>query len=139
MSMSKSCFLLDPDMQLYLTADHGMNQKTTIVNFQHIAENAGFELFCLPPLKDRYIENHIYQEGGMLYVFLKHRTDAERFARFAGEHPLVGEVLTAAEAHGSLYEQEIPLFALNPEREASFYHYSKDIAAGLMDRCATHA
>lgn len=171
-------FLLDPDMQLYLTADHGMNQKTTIVNFQHIAENAGFELFCLPPLKDRYIENHIYQEGGMLYVFLKHRTDAERFARFAGEHPLAGEVLTAAEAaeryhlpqdkigdyvllsargqafgevegeflhtdesrtHGSLYEREIPLFALNPEREASFYHYSKDIAAGLMNRCATHA
>lgn len=61
----------DPGRQIYITADHGMNQKTVIVNFQTAAERAGFRLFCLPPLKDRYVENHIYQEGGMLYVFLK--------------------------------------------------------------------
>ena len=37
-----------------------MNQKHTIAIFRR-SQNAGFDVFCLPPLKDRYIENHIYQ------------------------------------------------------------------------------
>ena len=75
-----------------------MNQKHTIVNFPQIAKNAGFDVFCLPPLKDRYIENHIYQEGGMLYVFLKNPVQATDFRRFAEEHPLVERVLDSKQA-----------------------------------------
>ena len=88
----------DPGRQIYITADHGMNQKTVIVNFQTAAERAGFRLFCLPPLKDRYVENHIYQEGGMLYVFLKDPGRGADFAAFARRHPQVEKVLTAREA-----------------------------------------
>lgn len=91
-------FSLDPTRQIYITADHGMNQKTTIVNFPLIASHAGFNVFCLPPLKDRYIENHIYQEGGMLYVFLKDKTQASAFYDFAKNHPLVEQILTKEEA-----------------------------------------
>ncbi len=31
--------------------------------------------------------------------------------------------------HGSLYEHEVPLIAINPINEADSYTYSKDIAA----------
>jgi len=163
---------LDPERQIYITADHGMNQKTTIINFQRIAEHAGFSVYCLPPLKDRYIENHIYQEGGMLYVFLKEPSQSSAFYRFAQQQQFIEHILSAEEAaaryhlppdqigdyillagkdiafgeieqeilhtqssrtHGSLYEQEIPLAALNPERAENDYHASKDIVAFLFE------
>ena len=54
----------DPDRRIYITADHGMNQKHRLVDIQRIADHRGIPLFALAPLKDRYIENHIYQEGG---------------------------------------------------------------------------
>ncbi len=162
---------LDPDRQIYITADHGMNQKTTLVNFQKIADQAGFDVYCLPPLKDRYIENHLYQEGGMLYVFVRDPAQRQAFCAFARQSQFVEQVLTKKEAarefhlpedqigdfvllsspdaafgeteeqvlhtqasrtHGSLSEREVPLIALNPEREAGAYHYSKDIAAYLL-------
>lgn len=164
---------LDPDRQIYITADHGMNQKTVLVNFQKIADRAGFDLYCLPPLKDRYIENHIYQEGGMLYVFVRDPAQRQAFYDFARQNQFVERVLTREEAagefhlpagqigdyillapqntafgeqpeeilhtqasrtHGSLYEREIPLIALNPEREAEAYQNSKDIAAYLFQQ-----
>lgn len=162
---------LEPQRQIYITADHGMNRKTRIVNFQMIADAAGFDVYCLPPLKDRYIENHIYQEGGMLYVFLRKPEQAEAFYHFAKGQPYIEQVLEKEEAaeiyhlpveqigdyvlltekdsafgeherdvlyteasrtHGSLYEREVPLIAINPEKKESDYTYSKDIAAYLF-------
>lgn len=164
---------LDPERQIYITADHGMNQKTVIVNFQKIAKRAGFDVYCLPPLKDRYIENHVYQEGGMLYVFVRRPDQRQAFYAFAQGNQFVEEILTKEEAaqrfhlpagqigdyvllapwetafgepeeeilhtqasrtHGSLYEREAPLIALNPQREADAYQYSKDIALCLLGR-----
>lgn len=162
---------LEPQRQIYITADHGMNQKTRIVNFQIVCDNADFNVYCLPPLKDRYVENHIYQEGGMIYVYLKDPSQAERFYHFAKEQPYIEQVLTKEDAakryhlpiaqigdyvlltekdsafgeceqavlfteesrtHGSVYEREIPLIALNPQRPKEDYEYSKDIAAYLF-------
>ncbi len=75
-----------------------MNQKTQIINFQTVASKAGFDVYCLPSLKDRYIENHIYQEGGMLYVFLRDKTQSEAFFSFAKKQPYLEQILTAADA-----------------------------------------
>lgn len=97
---------ISPERQIYVTADHGMNAKTTLVNFQAIANRAGFDVYCLPPLKDRYIENHIYQEGGMLYVYVKEKTQAEAFFQFAQSHPLVEQVLTK---EGAAHAYHLPL------------------------------
>lgn len=161
----------EPHRQIYITADHGMNQKTRIVNFQMISDNAGFDIYCLPPLKDRYIENHIYQEGGMLYIYLNKPEQAEEFYRFAGRQPYIEAILTkdaaaelyrlpaaqigdyvllteessafgeceqeilytdASRTHGSLYEREVPLIAINPEKDEKDYLFSGDIAAYLF-------
>lgn len=89
---------LEPQRRIYITADHGMNQKERLINFQHMADNAGLDLFCLPPLKDRYIENHIYQEGGILYIFLKDRSQQEAFLRLARATPEIEKIMTSAEA-----------------------------------------
>ena len=35
--------------------------------------------------------------------------------------------------HGSRYEREIPLIAMNPERQEENYKYSKDIVAYMME------
>ncbi|MBQ9319804.1 MAG: alkaline phosphatase family protein [Acidaminococcaceae bacterium] len=64
-------YAADPERQIYITADHGMNQKHHLLDFQRLADAAGLHIFCLAPLKDRYKENHVYQEGGILYLFLK--------------------------------------------------------------------
>lgn len=164
---------LDPDRQIYITADHGMNQKTAIANMQKLADRAGFDVYCLPPLKDRYVENHVYQEGGMLYIFVRDPAQRQDFYAFARQNRFVERVLTKEEAarefhlpeeqigdyvllaaqgaafgeqeeeilytqasrtHGSLYEREVPLIALNPQREAQAYRYSKDIAAYLFQQ-----
>ena len=164
---------LEPQREIYITADHGMNKKTRIVNFQKVSDNAGFHVYCLPPLKDRYIENHIYQEGGMLYVYLEDSTQAESFYHFAYKQPYIEQILTKEEAamryhlpltqigdfvlltekdsafgeceqeilytqdsrtHGSLFEREVPLIALNPEKQEKDYLYSKDIVAYLFNQ-----
>ena len=163
----------DPERRIYITADHGMNQKHRLINFQAMADRRGLRLYCLPPLKDRYIENHIYQEGGILYVFLENESQREGFLALAQSTPEVERVLACSQAaeefhlpadrigdyvmlaaadcafgevegerlvtdavrtHGSLYEQEIPLWAIYPEESEEKYEYSKDIVAIAMRR-----
>ena len=162
---------IDPDRRIYITADHGMNQKTDLINFQAISDNKGLHLYCLPPLKDRYVENHIYQEGGILYIFVENDQEIPAFLEIAEETPEIEKIMTSTEAakefnlpeseigdyvllaaegcafgevsgerlktdqvrtHGSLYEREIPLLAINPLAPKNNYEYSKDIAAITM-------
>lgn len=113
---------LDPRRQIYVTADHGMNQKTTIVNFPLICKHAGFDVYCLPALKDRYLENHVYQEGGTLYVFLRDKAQAGDFYAFAQAHPQVEQILTreeAAEAY-HLPAAQIGDFVLFSPKDSAF-------------------
>ncbi len=162
---------LDPARQIFVTADHGMNQKTKLYNIQRILDSAGFHTVCIPPLKDRYIENHIYQEGGALYLYLKDAGEKDAvlsyllktegiadvmqnskaatqfflpeegigdFVLFAGDGCAFGEVEScfletdSVRTHGSLYEREVPLIALNPPLPAERYHYSKDIIPSIL-------
>ena len=160
-----------PDRALYVTADHGMAQKTTVVDMNRILGNLGYHTVCIPPIKDRYIENHLYQEGGMLYLFLNDFSETDRLLRELAGQPSVEKVLSAREAadlydlpigaigdyvlfsapeyafgeldqeilhtgdvrtHGSLYEREVPLFAVNPDAPAGEYRYSRDITPRIV-------
>lgn len=161
---------LDPDRAVYVTADHGMNQKTTVTDMSRFVDRLGFHAVCLPPIKDRYIENHLYQEGGMLYLYLKDPSETDRLLKEISKHPAVELVLSAEETaaryelpvegigdyvlfaapdyafgeldqetlrtddvrtHGSLYEREVPLFAVNPDAPAEAYKNSRDITANI--------
>ena len=161
---------LEPQRQIYITADHGMNQKHHLLDFGKLAAGRGIDIFALPPLKDRYIENHPHQEGGMLYIFLKDKDAREQLLELAKEAPEVAAILTAEEAarqydlpleligdyvlfaaedcafaemeterlftedsrtHGSLYEQRIPLIAINPAQPREKYAQNRDIVRNL--------
>lgn len=147
-----------------------MNRKTELLNLQNILDDAGLHVVCVPPLKDRYIENHIYQEGGILYLYLREREEEQRLLDLLASRPEVEAVLPAEEAarryrlpkneigdyvafaakecafgeveghalhtdavrtHGSLYEREVPLIALNSPTPADKYAYSRDIVRNL--------
>ncbi len=120
---------LEPQRQIYITADHGMNQKTRIVNFQIVSDHAGFDVYCLPPLKDRYIENHIYQEGGMLYVYLRKPEQADKFYHFAKAQPYIEQVLTKEEA-SEMYHlpvSQIGDYVLLTEKDSAFGECEQEI------------
>lgn len=100
---------LEPEREIYITADHGMNQKTTLINLQAISDQAGFHMVCVPPLKDRYIENHIYQEGGILYLYLREPSEKAAILDMLASQKAVEQVLPAKEAAAlyHLLENEI--------------------------------
>ena len=122
---------LDPERQIYVTADHGMNQKTTLVNLQTISDEAGCHVVCVPPLKDRYIENHIYQEGGILYLYLQDKCEEEQLLKLLASQPAVEQVLSAKEA-AALYHL--------PEDEIGDYvaFAAQDCAFGEVDPPILH-
>ena len=88
----------DPERQIYVTADHGMNQKHHLLDFQRLADEAGLHVFCLAPLKDRYKENHVYQEGGILYLFLKKPEEKDALLTLIHSRPEIEAVMTNKEA-----------------------------------------
>ena len=88
----------DPERQIYITADHGMNQKHHLLDFRQLADEAGLHIFCLAPLKDRYKENHVYQEGGILYLFLKKPEEKDALMTLIKSRSEIEAVMTNTEA-----------------------------------------
>lgn len=96
---------LDHSREIYITADHGMNKKSRIINLQNIMKKKGYEVVCHPPIKDRYIENHPYQEGGVLFLYFSEedRKKEKQIVRFLEEAPYVELICTKEEAAKSFY------------------------------------
>lgn len=91
---------LDHTRSIYITADHGMNKKTHLINLQAIMDRKDYKVVCHPPIKDRYIENHIYQEGGVLFLYFKNKQDekTEEILSFLADSPYIETVCTKEEA-----------------------------------------
>ncbi len=113
---------LESDRQIFILADHGMNQKHKLLDFRKTAEKNGIELFALPPLKDRYIANHRFQEGGVLFLFLKNPAKAEDLIELAEKTEEVEKILTAREAaeQYSLPEDSIGDYVLFAAKDCAF-------------------
>ncbi|SMB93722.1 phosphonoacetate hydrolase [Thermanaeromonas toyohensis ToBE] len=160
---------LDPDREVYITADHGMNSKRHLVNMQKKLEAAGLDVVCVGVIKDRYKENHPYEEGGALYLYLRQSSQEETLIQYLKASPFIDsfykrqeaalqfhlppdrigdwvlfappdvafaeveeeELIIPVRTHGSLYEREVPLFALNARRPAEEYIYTRDIVCYL--------
>lgn len=162
---------LAPDREIYITADHGMNNKDHLYDLQNILDNQSYDTFCLLPLKDRYISNHLYQEGGTVYVHIKNKSEINKIKKFLESKNYVKYAMLPSEAeqkfylpkeligdlvimanenvafgeledelmhknetvrtHGSLYEREIPLIAVNTENSEEVYHENIDIFNNL--------
>ena len=67
----------DPEREIYITADHGMLDKTTALDPGLVLTDHGIPASSIPIIKDRYVAHHS-NLGGAAYVFLENRTDTAK-------------------------------------------------------------
>ncbi len=89
---------LDPAREIYITADHGMNDKSRLIDLQKKLDKESFNTYCLMPIKDRYLENHRYQEGGAVYVHVLNEDQLLNIKSFLDGSDYVDAIYTKEEA-----------------------------------------
>jgi phosphonoacetate hydrolase len=97
-----------PDMDLYLTADHGMSYKSRCYDLnKYVPEKGGTIFFAMSAERDPYIKHH-RTFGGTAYVWLNKATDYTRAV----------DILRRIEGVESVYNkyEAASLFHLHPER-----------------------
>ena len=159
---------ISSDIEVVVTADHGMNAKSRALDLTRILNEAGVPGTAIPIIKDRHVVHH-QNLGGAAYIYLKDPSaidDAtallleergiERImpsseaARIYRLHPdrighllvladidtVFGTISTAREevtvrSHGSLHEQEIPIYGLGKGPMALQPQSNPEVAAWL--------
>lgn len=97
-----------PDAAFFITADHGMNNKTHCWDLAKACRERGLELrFALSTERDRYIKHH-RTYGGTAWVWLKSPADTKTAIKIIKRLDGVEEVLTR--------EAAATRFQLMPER-----------------------
>ena len=158
------------DIELVLTADHGMNPKTRALDLGRILKAGGITAKAIPIIKDRYVVHH-QNLGGAAYIYLQDPATIDDAMAILKEEPGVETVLRnkAAAAkyhlhphrighlfvlgdrdtvfgalpgpretvkirsHGSLHEQEIPIYAYGPGPESARPQSNLDVAKWIFD------
>ena len=86
-----------PNLEVYLTADHGMSPKRTAIDIGRIMTANSIEGEAVPIIRDRYVVHH-RNLGGACYVYLEHEADLERTFEFFRGVPGVEEIYRKQEA-----------------------------------------
>jgi len=60
----------NPELEIYLTADHGMSAKTRGIDIEKVLASRGISSRAIPIIKDRYVAHH-QNLGGASYVYLE--------------------------------------------------------------------
>ena len=87
----------DPEREIYITADHGMLDKTVALDPGRILTQQGIPADAIPIIKDRYVAHH-GNLGGAAYVFLKNRDDSKSAVQTLLDTTGIEEVYTAEDA-----------------------------------------
>lgn len=66
----------EPDREIFITADHGMNAKLKAVNIGILLNKSGISSVAIPIIKDRYTAHH-QNMGGASYVYLKNKGNGQ--------------------------------------------------------------
>ena len=86
-----------PDLELYVTADHGMNAKRRALNPALSLRQQGLESTLVPIIKDRYVVHH-QNLGGAAYLYLADAGEVTAGRDVLLEIEGVEEVITREEA-----------------------------------------
>lgn len=87
----------DPGREIYITADHGMLDKTTALDPARILHRESIQADSIPIIKDRYVVHH-GNLGGAAYVFLNDPNDLDQAIQCLINTEGIEEVYTAQEA-----------------------------------------
>ena len=87
----------DPDREIYITADHGMTDKSYALDPGRILKQHGISANSIPIIKDRYVAHH-GNLGGAGYVFLENRSEIEAAMQILCRTQGIEEVYSAADA-----------------------------------------
>lgn len=87
----------EPSREIYITADHGMLEKTAALDLGCVLTQQGITASAIPIIKDRYVVHH-GNLGGAAYVFLENRTDTEQAVQLLMNTPGVEEAYPAEAA-----------------------------------------
>ena len=96
-----------PDVQLLITADHGMSDKRRMLNLPAVLQSRGIDARAVPIIKDQYVVHHS-NLGGCIYLHLDDAAALEDALGVLRETDGIEEALPRNEAAGR--------FALMAER-----------------------
>ncbi|HYM10141.1 MAG TPA: alkaline phosphatase family protein, partial [Bryobacterales bacterium] len=109
-----------PRLEVYLTADHGMNAKRRAADPARILKANAIEAYVEPIIRDKHTVHH-QNLGGSCYVFLNRPADRSKAYEVLKGMPEVEEIYEAPEAARlfHLYPRRIgDLFLLAPQDTA---------------------
>jgi len=86
-----------PDVNLFVSADHGMSSKSKMVDLESELVNYGIGCTAVPIIKDRYIVHHA-NLGGCMFVYLENQSDTDEAVKVLSDTSGVERVYTRSEA-----------------------------------------
>jgi phosphonoacetate hydrolase len=119
----KEAAAADPDMAFFVTADHGMNFKTTVINLNQALPARGAAVkFAMSAERDQYPRHHSGY-GGTAFLYLNAPGDVSPVAKALQQIDGVEEILTRSEAAKK--------YRLNPHRIGDLWVTArKDVVFG---------
>ena len=114
-----------PDREIYITADHGMKEKSSALDPGRILTQQGIPANSIPIIKDRYVAHHS-NLGGAAYVFLENRNEIEQAVQILLSTSGIEEAYSTADA--------ARIFRLHPDRIGDIFVLAdKNTVFGELD------
>lgn len=129
-----------PDVQLLITADHGMSDKRRMLNLPAILSKRGIGARAIPIIKDLYVVHHS-NLGGCIYVHLDDPASLDDALGVLRETDGVEDALPRAEAarRFSLMEQRLGDIVVTGTADVVFGDPAEvTLPAGLRSHGSTH-
>ena len=115
----------DPQREIYITADHGMMDKSLALDPGRVLRQHGIPATSIPIIKDRYVVHH-GNLGGAAYIFLENRNDIEQAVHTLLNTTGIEEVYSAEDA--------ARIFRLHPDRIGDIFVLAdEDTVFGELD------
>lgn len=110
-----------PEIEIYLSADHGMNAKTHGLDIARLLAEEGIETEAVPIIRDRHVVHH-KNLGGACYVYLMDLKDEDRTFELLHETEGVEEIYRRVDAARKfhLHQQRIGDLFLLGEKHVAF-------------------